>query len=164
MSEDRAPFTHFDAEGRAKMVAVGQKTPTERRAVARADVVMQPATLTAIRDGSIAKGTVLGVARVAGIMAAKKTSDLIPLCHPLALTSLSVDFEFENERTLAVKSTVEVFDRTGAEMEAMTAAAVAALTIYDMCKAVDRGMEIRSVVLLEKSGGKSGTYRRAGSP
>lgn len=153
-------FTHLDAEGRARMVDVGAKQRTERRAVAEGRVAMMPETLAAIREGRTKKGAVLGTARLAGIMAAKKTGDLIPLCHPLPLTSVTVDFEFEGEASLLVRAEARCVDRTGVEMEAMTAVSVAALTVYDMCKAVDRGMEIDAVRLVHKSGGKSGEWNR----
>ncbi len=152
-------LTHFDAEGRAQMVDVGAKQETERSATASARVVMQPATLAAIQAGEIGKGDVLGVARLAGIMAAKRTPDLIPLCHPLALTSVKVDLACdERANAVQIEATCKLKGRTGVEMEALTAASVAALTIYDMCKAIDRAMEIQDLRLLYKSGGKSGTY------
>jgi cyclic pyranopterin phosphate synthase len=155
------PFNHFDDGGRAVMVDVGEKEPTRRTAAARATVFMKKETAAAITAGGMKKGDVLGIARIAGIAAAKKTCDLIPLAHPIALTSASVDFEVDGERgTVVVTSTVKAFDRTGVEMEAMVSASVAALTIYDMCKAIDRGMEVSGVRLLEKSGGRSGTWRR----
>lgn len=160
MSEPSHEFTHVDREGKAKMVSVAEKEKTRRTARARARVLMQPETLAAIREGKVAKGAVLGTARLAGIMGAKKTSDLIPLCHPLEIVAVGVDFAFADDRTIEVTSEVTAVDRTGVEMEALTAASVAALTIYDMCKAVDRGMEIRELVLTFKSGGKSGEYRR----
>ncbi len=152
-------FTHFDEKGAAHMVNVGEKAETERSATATARVVMQPETLTLIQEGKAKKGDVLGVARLAGIMAAKKTPDLIPLCHPLALTNVTVEFEMQpDENAIDIFATCKLKGRTGVEMEALTAATVTALTIYDMCKAVDRGMEIKSTRLLEKSGGKSGHY------
>jgi len=152
-------FTHFDDKGAAHMVNVGDKSETERAATATARVVMQPETLTLIQEGKAKKGDVLGVARLAGIMAAKKTPDLIPLCHPLALTNVTVEFEMlPDENAIDIFATCKLKGRTGVEMEALTAASVTALTIYDMCKAVDRGMEIQSTRLLEKSGGKSGHY------
>ena len=165
MSDDSAKeLTHVDEEGRARMVDVAPKSPTRRVARAEAFVRMLPATLAAIRDGEVAKGTVLGVARVAGIMASKKTSELIPLCHPLSLTSARVDFELVSDHEIRVVAEAEVIDRTGVEMEALTACSVAALTIYDMCKAIDRGMQIDRLRLIHKSGGKSGPYDRpAGS-
>ena len=154
-----AGFTHFDDKGAAHMVNVGDKSETERAATATARVVMQPETLTLIQEGKAKKGDVLGVARLAGIMAAKKTPDLIPLCHPLALTNVTVEFEILPEKNaIDIFATCKLKGRTGVEMEALMAASVTALTIYDMCKAVDRGMEIQSTRLLEKSGGKSGHY------
>ncbi|MBL4666207.1 MAG: cyclic pyranopterin monophosphate synthase MoaC [Sneathiella sp.] len=155
-----AGFTHFDEKGAAHMVNVGEKEITERSATATARVVMLPETLKLIQDGTAKKGDVLGVARLAGIMAAKKTPYLIPLCHPLALTNVSVDFEIHEEaNAIDIFATCKLKGRTGVEMEALTAASIAGLTIYDMCKAVDRGMEITGTRLLEKSGGKSGTYK-----
>ncbi|OUR77001.1 molybdenum cofactor biosynthesis protein C [Alphaproteobacteria bacterium 46_93_T64] len=155
-----AGFTHFDEKGAAHMVNVGEKEITERSATATARVVMLPDTLALIQDGKAKKGDVLGVARLAGIMAAKKTPDLIPLCHPLALTNVSVEFEIdETSNAIDIFATCKLKGRTGVEMEALTAASIAALTIYDMCKAIDRGMEITGTRLLEKSGGKSGVYK-----
>jgi cyclic pyranopterin phosphate synthase len=152
-------LTHFDERGNARMVDVGAKAETERVAVARASVTMQPATLALIRDGKAAKGDVLAVAQLAGIMAAKKTADLIPLCHPLALSSVDVRLSLDPPRnTVEIEATCRLKGRTGVEMEALTAASVAALTVYDMCKAVDRGMVISELRLLHKSGGKSGTF------
>jgi cyclic pyranopterin monophosphate synthase len=154
-----ASFTHFDAEGRAVMVDVSGKAETERVAVASGSVVMQPETLRLIREGQVKKGDVLAVARLAGIMAAKRTSDLIPLCHPLALTAVAVDLTLDDARhAVDISATCRITGRTGVEMEAMTAVCVAALTVYDMCKAVDRGMLISDVKLTYKAGGKSGTY------
>ncbi len=153
-------LTHFDDQGKAVMVDVGAKAESERRAVAAARVIMRPETLQLIMSGGTAKGDVLGVARLAGIMAAKKTPDLIPLCHPLALTSVAVDLSCDPDRNAVdITATCRVSGRTGVEMEALTAASVAALTVYDMCKAVDRGMTISEIRLVEKSGGKSGSYR-----
>ncbi|MEH6475299.1 MAG: cyclic pyranopterin monophosphate synthase MoaC [Sneathiella sp.] len=155
-----AGFTHFDEKGAAHMVNVGEKDITERSATATARVVMLPETLKLIQDGKAKKGDVLGVARLAGIMAAKKTPDLIPLCHPLALTNVSVEFEIvEDANAIDIFATCKLKGRTGVEMEALTAASITGLTIYDMCKAVDRGMEITGTRLLEKSGGKSGVYK-----
>jgi cyclic pyranopterin phosphate synthase len=152
-------LSHFDERGNARMVDVGAKAETERVAVARASVTMQPATLALIRDGKAAKGDVLAVAQLAGIMAAKKTADLIPLCHPLALSSVDVRLSLDPARNAVdIEATCKLKGRTGVEMEALTAASVAALTVYDMCKAVDRGMVISEVRLLHKSGGKSGTF------
>jgi len=152
-------LTHFDERGNARMVDVGDKDVTERIATAKASVVMQPATLALIRDKKAAKGDVLAVAQLAGIMAAKKTSDLIPLCHPLALSSVQVTLSLDEKRNAVdIEATCKLKGKTGVEMEALTAASVAALTVYDMCKAVDRGMVIEQVKLLHKSGGKSGTF------
>ena len=156
-----AEFTHLDAEGNARMVDVGEKPATRREAVARALVVMQPQTLALLASGSHKKGDVLAAARIAGIQAAKKTSDLIPLCHPLMLESVAVDFELkESLPGVEITARCRLSGKTGVEMEALTAASIAALTIYDMCKAVDRGMTIQSVGLLEKRGGKSGDWQR----
>jgi cyclic pyranopterin phosphate synthase len=153
-------FTHLDQEGRVRMVDVGQKEKTARRAKAQAFVHLRPQTLAMILEGSAKKGNVLETARIAGIMAAKKTADLIPLCHPLKITHAQVDFfPDESQSQIRVEASVSLVDQTGVEMEALTAAAVAALTIYDMCKAVDRGMVIESVRLLEKLGGKSGHWK-----
>ena len=153
-------FTHFDKEGRALMVGVGDKAETRRVAVTAGRIVMQAATLAMIRDGAAKKGDVLGVARLAGIMASKRTADLIPLCHPIALTKVTVDFSFdEAAHAIDCSAMAETVGRTGVEMEALTAASVALLTIYDMCKAVDRGMVIESVRLVEKLGGKSGHWK-----
>ncbi len=154
-------LTHLDDKGRARMVDVSSKRVTARTAVAQASVVMDKATLDLILASGIEKGDVLGTARIAGIMAAKRTSELIPMCHPIAITSLEMDFEVDRKRSsITAVATARTRDRTGIEMEALTAAAVAALTIYDMCKAVDRGMTITAVQLLKKSGGRSGTYLR----
>ncbi len=151
-------LTHFDAEGRAVMVDVGAKPATDRAATARARVVMQPATLAMIRAGTAKKGDVLGVARLAGIMAAKRTADLIPLCHPLPITAVTLDLEPSGDTMVEIAATVRTTGKTGVEMEALTAASVAALTVYDMCKAVDRGMRIESLRVVAKSGGKSGDF------
>jgi cyclic pyranopterin phosphate synthase len=153
-------MTHLDEEGRAIMVDISQKTETERVAKASGTVIMQPGTLEMIRSGEVKKGDVLAVARVAGIMAAKKTSELIPLCHPLPLTSAKIDFEFVDENTLKIVAETKTTYATGVEMEALTAVSVAALTIYDMCKAVDRGMIISEIKLENKSGGRSGVFNR----
>jgi len=153
-------LTHVDDEGRARMVNVGEKPATKRRARARCRVAMAPATVRAIVANEISKGDVLSVARIAGIQAAKRTSDMIPLCHPLMLTSIVVEFRVE-DASIVVESEVEVNDRTGVEMEALHACSVAALTIYDMCKAIDKDMVIGELALWEKSGGRSGEYRRA---
>jgi cyclic pyranopterin phosphate synthase len=153
-------LTHIGAKGEARMVDVGEKPVTARQAVAQGSVRMRPETLERILAGNAAKGDVLGAARIAGIMAAKKTAELIPLCHPLALTKVEIAIEPDAGLPgLRVRSTVRVSGQTGVEMEALTAVSVACLTIYDMAKAVDRGMEILSVRLLEKSGGKSGTWK-----
>lgn len=152
-------LTHFDAAGRAAMVDVSGKDETSRTATARGRIVMAPATLALIREGRAGKGDVLGVARLAGIMAAKKTSDLIPLCHPLMLSKVTVDLEPEGEDAVAIEATVKVTGKTGVEMEALTAVTVAALTVYDMVKAADRGMRIEDVRLVHKAGGKSGEFR-----
>jgi cyclic pyranopterin phosphate synthase len=156
-------FNHFDPEGRAVMVDVSGKDPTLRIAAAGATVNMKAETVTMILEGRAAKGDVLGVARLAGIAAAKKTPDLIPLAHPLSLQAVSVEFHGDPPAgSIRVKATVKAFDRTGVEMEAMTAASVAALTVYDMCKGTDRGITINDVALLYKEGGRGGTYRRKG--
>lgn len=152
-------LTHFDDQGRATMVDVTNKAATDRIAIANGTVSMQPATLALIAGGGVAKGDVLAVARLAGIMAAKRTSELIPLCHPLALTSVSVDLTCNEARsTVDITATCKLNGRTGVEMEAMTAVSVAALTVYDMCKAVDRSMQIGEIRLTHKSGGKSGSF------
>lgn len=154
------PLTHFDAEGQAHMVDVGEKSETHRQARAAGSIFMQPGTLALIRSGSAKKGDVLGVARIAAIQGAKHTADLIPLCHPIALTKVSVEFEINVEHNAVhCLAIAECFGRTGVEMEALTAASVGLLTIYDMCKAVDRGMRIESIRLLEKIGGKSGHWQ-----
>lgn len=152
-------FTHLDPLGRARMVDVTPKEPTHRRAVARCKVLMKPETTVAIANREMSKGDVLAVARVAGIQAAKRTSDMIPLCHPLLVGSVYVNFEIGDDH-VAVEAQVDTVDRTGVEMEALHACATAALTIYDMCKSVDRGMTISELALWEKTGGRSGTYRR----
>ena len=152
-------FTHLDSEGRARMVDVGGKEVTQRRAVARARVTMQEETAQALADGTVAKGDVLAVARVAGIQAAKRTSELIPLCHPLMLSSVQVDLT-PGPSWVDIEATAETVDRTGVEMEALTACSVAALTIYDMCKARDRAMQVEALGLVEKSGGRSGDWHR----
>ncbi len=152
-------LTHFDAQGQAHMVDVAAKASTHRIAVAGGRIVMHPATLSIILSGSAKKGDVLGIARVAGIMAAKKTSELIPLCHPLALTRVAINFTpDEKSASISCLATVETIGQTGVEIEALTAVQVALLTIYDMCKAVDRGMVITDVRVLEKHGGKSGSF------
>ena len=153
-------LTHFDEQGQAHMVDVAAKQPTHRVAVAQGRIEMLPATLAIIQSGTVKKGDVLGIARIAGIQAAKKTSDLIPLCHPLALTRVTVDFALETGAVPAVvcTATAETVGPTGVEMEALAAVQIALLTIYDMCKAVDRGMTMTGVKLLEKHGGKSGSF------
>ena len=152
-------LTHFDARGNAHMVDVSAKQVTERVAVARASVIMQASTLKLIKDKKAAKGDVLAVAQLAGIMAAKRTSELIPLCHPLQLSNVAVKLTLDaKRRAVDIEATCKLKGQTGVEMEALTAASVAALTVYDMCKAVDRGMVISEVKLLHKSGGKSGTF------
>jgi cyclic pyranopterin monophosphate synthase len=151
-------LSHFDEHGASRMVDTTAKPDSERLARASAVVRMRPETLRLIRNREIGKGDVREVARLAGIMAAKKTSDLIPLCHPLPITAATVDFTFEGETDLRIEASVKVYGKTGVEMEALTAVAVAALTVYDMCKSVDRGMTIQQVRLEEKSGGKSGTF------
>jgi cyclic pyranopterin phosphate synthase len=154
MSQD---FSHFDARGQAAMVDVGSKPITERTATARARVTMLPATAALIRSGGAKKGDVLGVARIAGVMAAKRTSELIPLCHPLPISGVTLDLEVAND-AVEIAATVRTTGQTGVEMEALTAASVAALTVYDMCKSVDRGMRIEAVRLTHKAGGKSGEF------
>jgi cyclic pyranopterin phosphate synthase len=151
-------LTHLDESGNARMVDIGGKAETQRVAIAGGRIRMSGPALAAIRDGNVPKGDVLATARIAGIMAAKKTSELIPLCHPLALDAVTVDFSVE-EDALAVRATASLTGRTGVEMEAMTAASIALLTIYDMAKAIDKGMVIDAVRLIEKRGGKSGDWR-----
>ena len=156
-----AKLSHFDRQGRARMVDVGSKPPTQRTAVASGRVVMKAETLRRIMDKEIEKGDVLGVARVAGIMAAKRTGEVIPLCHPLNIDSVEIFFQPDAERSeVRIETKVRSTGKTGVEMEALVATAVSALTIYDMCKSIDRGMEISEIMLLKKSGGKSGTYIR----
>lgn len=152
-------LTHFDSSGQAHMVDVGTKSDTHRIAVATGKIKMQPATLALIIEGNSKKGDVLGIARIAAIQASKKTSDLIPLCHPIALTRVGVEFEIlERESSVVCRVTAETFGKTGVEMEALNAVSVGLLTIYDMCKAVDRGMTLCDIQLLEKHGGKSGDW------
>ncbi len=154
-------LTHLDAAGRARMVDVGDKDATDRRAVARAVIKLSAQTARAVKEGDAPKGDVLGVARIAGIQAAKRTSELIPLCHPLALSFVGVDAEIDAERgEITLTAEARTTGPTGVEMEALTAASVAALTVYDMIKAIERGAEIRSVELVQKSGGRSGDWRR----
>ena len=160
MTNKNPELTHFDASGQAHMVDVGAKAETHRVAVAAGSIRMQPETLAIILTGSAKKGDVLGIARLAGIMAAKRTSDLIPLCHPLALTRVTVDFESdEAASTIHCRAQVETYGKTGVEMEALTAVQVGLLTIYDMCKAVDRGMTMTDIRVIEKAGGKSGDWK-----
>lgn len=162
MSQDTSKLTHLDSEGRAAMVDVGQKVVTQRQATATARVRMQPATLAAIVDGAMPKGDVLAVARVAGIQAAKQCSALIPLCHPLLLNKVSVELQPDPDLPgIAIRACCHVDGKTGVEMEALTAASIAALTLYDMCKAIDRGMVVENVQLEAKSGGASGDWTRA---
>jgi len=162
MSSD---LTHFDDQGASRMVDVGAKAVTSRVARGSGRVTMQPATLARIRQRGMAKGDVLEVARLAGIMAAKRTGELIPLCHPLPLDAVTISFSFPDQRTVAIEAEARVTAKTGVEMEALTAVSVAALTIYDMCKSIDREMAIDQIRLEEKSGGKSGHFvREAGSP
>jgi cyclic pyranopterin phosphate synthase len=156
-----AELTHFDEHGASRMVDTSDKPETLRQARASGLVRMAPATAALVRDRGLAKGDVLEVARLAGIMAAKRTGELIPLCHPLPLTAVTVDFAFAADDLLRIEAVVRVYGRTGVEMEALTAVSVAALTVYDMCKAVDRTLTIERVRLEEKSGGRSGTFRRA---
>ena len=154
-------FTHLDEKGRAKMVDVTAKESTLREAVAQGKVLMNPNTVTAIDQGEMRKGDVFGVARIAGIMAAKKTSDIIPMCHPLELTGINIDFSSNIEKgEITIKATVKTVGKTGVEMEAMTAVSAAALTIYDMCKSADRGIILSDIKLMTKHGGKSGTFVR----
>ena len=156
-----AGFTHFDKEGKARMVDVSDKAETERSATAKGSVIMQPSTLALIKVGGVKKGDVLSVARLAGIMGAKRTPDLIPLCHPLALTSVQVDLTLDEARNAVdITAICKLTGKTGVEMEALTAVSVAALTVYDMCKAVDKAMQIVDIRLTHKSGGKSGTFER----
>ena len=153
-------LTHFDAAGNAVMVDVSAKAETVREATAKARVVMRPETLAMIMAGTAKKGDVFGVARLAGIMAAKRTADLIPLCHPLPIAAVTVDLAAEGDDTVTIAATVRTTGRTGVEMEALTAASVTALTVYDMCKAVDRGMRVEGLRVVAKSGGKSGDFRQ----
>lgn len=154
-------LTHLDKEGRAKMVDVTKKQCTQREAVARGTVYMKPETLKVIQDKKVPKGDVLCVARVAGIMATKKTSELIPMCHPLNITSVNIDFKLDNKKNkIDIEAHVKIIGQTGVEMEALTAVSIAALTIYDMCKAIDKEMVISDIMLMEKRGGRSGHYKR----
>ncbi|MBU0729172.1 MAG: cyclic pyranopterin monophosphate synthase MoaC [Proteobacteria bacterium] len=159
-----AELTHFDAQGNARMVDIGSKADTFREAEAAGSIIMSAETYRLVKEGGIAKGDVLGTARLAAIMAAKKVDSLIPLAHPLAITKAEVNFEYiDSARKIDIFASVAVNGKTGVEMEALTAVAIAALTIYDMCKAVDKGMIIENIRLLTKTGGKSGSYRRAGT-
>jgi len=160
-TDEKAAFTHFDEQGHARMVDVGEKQETVRVAEAAGSITMSREAYELVKSGSIAKGDVLGIARVAGIMAAKKVDELIPLAHPLMITKIALDFSYRDEAaTIDIAATVGISGKTGVEMEALTAVSVAALTIYDMCKAVDKSMVISDVRLLKKTGGKSGTYIR----
>jgi len=153
-------LTHFNKEGRARMVDVSGKNDSLRIAIAEGEIIMRSSTLKMIKDKEISKGDVLGVAQVAGIMAAKKTSEIIPMCHPLLLSSININFEIDEEKNrVIIQSQVKTIGKTGVEMEPLTAVSVAALTIYDMCKAVDKGMTIQDIHLVEKSGGQSGHYQ-----
>ncbi|MGI8926376.1 MAG: cyclic pyranopterin monophosphate synthase MoaC [Tepidiformaceae bacterium] len=163
-AEPRPGLSHIDERGAARMVDVSGKAETVREAVAEAFVAMRPEALALIQQGGLPKGDVLAVARTAGIMGAKRTSDLIPMCHPVAITGVTVDLAPAGEGRLQIRATVRTTGPTGVEMEALTAAAIAALTVYDMCKAVDRGMRIEGLRLLEKRGGKSGEWRAGDEP
>jgi cyclic pyranopterin phosphate synthase len=154
-------LTHLNAKGEAHIVDIGDKAVTRRRAVAQARIVAQPETIATIMGGGLKKGDALAVARIAGIMAAKKTSELIPLCHPIPLTKVSVDIEADGTAAILIHATAETTGQTGVEMEALVAASTAALTLYDMAKAIDRGMVVTDMCLLEKSGGKSGDFTRS---
>lgn len=155
-------LSHLDGEGKARMVDVTEKDPTVREAVATGKVEMHPRTLSLIEGGDVPKGDVLGVARIAAVMAAKKTGDLIPMCHPLELTGIDIAFRTDADRgEITIEARVRTVGRTGVEMEALTAVSVAALTIYDMCKAVDKDMRVTDIMVMSKKGGKSGTYERA---
>jgi cyclic pyranopterin phosphate synthase len=161
MRNKMAKFTHFDDQGAARMVDISSKSETVREAIAEGRVIMSPSTLSLILEQKVSKGDVFGIARVAGIMAAKKTPDLIPLSHPLRLSAVEIVFESDHEKSIVlIRATVRTTDRTGVEMEALTAVAVAGLTIYDMCKSVDRSMTVTDIVLLKKSGGRSGIFER----
>lgn len=162
--ENENRFSHLNEKGEARMVDVSEKPQTARSATARARIRMQPVTLQLIRNQAIVKGDVLSTARIAGIMAAKRTSDLIPLCHPLPIDGVDLQIRLQEPDMAIITATVQTVWRTGVEMEALTAVSAAALTIYDMCKAVDRGMIIEQILLLEKSGGRSGHFQRPASP
>lgn len=158
-------FNHFDSAGNARMVDVGTKVETVRRATAKGQITLSEKAYIMVRAGSVKKGDVLGVARIAGIMAAKKVDHLIPLCHPLAITGVDLSFDFFDEsHTIAIQATVGITGKTGVEMEALTAVSIAALTIYDMCKSVDKEMVISAICLLKKSGGKSGDFNLTPNP
>jgi cyclic pyranopterin phosphate synthase len=159
--KDTKSFSHFDAAGKASMVDIGSKDKTMRQAVAAGSVVLAQEAYTLVKSGSVAKGDVLGVARIAGIMAAKKVDTLIPLAHPLAIDRAAINFSFDDiNNSIEIQASISCTGKTGVEMEAMTAVSVAALTIYDMCKAVDKGIQIHNIRLLHKTGGKSGSYLR----
>ena len=159
--QNQNDFTHFNEQGRAKMVDVGEKPPTRRTAAAGARVLVSPETFALIRSGGMKKGDVLTVAQIAGVMGAKRTPDLIPMCHPILIDGIDLDLSLDEERcSVEIRASVSCGGRTGVEMEALTAASVAALTVYDMCKAVQKDMEITDICLLSKSGGKSGDYHR----
>jgi cyclic pyranopterin phosphate synthase len=157
---NKTKLTHIDENGTSRMVDVSEKEVTERMAVAHARVTMKPETFILIMGGKVTKGDVLGVARVAGIMAAKKTNELIPMCHPLNINSVKIDFSNNNQDSIEITSEVKVSAKTGVEMEALTAVSICALTIYDMCKSADRSMLISDVYLVKKTGGKSGTFNK----
>jgi len=160
-TEEKASFTHFDEQGQARMVDVGAKNETVRLAEAAGNIKMSAEAYQLVKSGSVAKGDVLGIARIAGIMAAKKTGELVPLAHPLMITKVTVDFSYcDEDCAIDIIATVGISGRTGVEMEALTAVSIAALTIYDMCKAVDKSMLIGEIRLIKKTGGKSGTYIR----
>lgn len=161
---ERDPLTHFNEQHRARMVDVSEKETTRRTAVARSQVKMKPATLARVREGRMNKGDVLAVAQVAGIMAAKKTWEIIPMCHPLPLAAIDIRFSFVGDDTLAIEAEVKTTGRTGVEMEALTAASVTALTVYDMCKAMDKAMVLGPTYLQTKTGGKSGDFERSEQP
>ncbi len=160
MAMSERSLTHLNEQGRARMVDVGDKEITAREATAEAVVSMRVETASLIKEGAIKKGDVLAVAQVAGIMAAKRTPEMIPMCHPIQITGIDINFRFIDDEHLSIRATVRTLDRTGVEMEAMNAASVAALTVYDMAKAVDRGMTVERIRLLRKSGGKSGNFVR----
>lgn len=160
MSSKEEPLTHFNEQRRAQMVDISEKEVTKRSALAQSRVKMKPETLARIREGNVGKGDVLAVAQVAGIMAAKKTAEIIPMCHPLSLTGVDIHFSYQSDDTLLIEAVVKTTGKTGVEMEALTAASVAGLTVYDMCKAMDKDMVLGPTYLCEKTGGKSGDYQR----